>query len=308
MCSPALSVKRCAGGVRARRSRIRKGSGRLRSMTQSTDSWFDPKPTALTAGEIWVREELGRLRATRISPRATARFLAASWRRSSATRRARPELARRAYYLLAFGAAAWLAPAAMRAEPFRRRLRFGLAWWGLTAVMLDLHLAMFETEDGRPRPLGAADALTLARAWLVPVVADSPTVLVCGLAAATDALDGRLARRAEPTRAGRDLEALVDACFVLAALRGLTRRRRLARVAALVEAGRLTGGFGYATYAYLGRARAPEARLVGATRSASAVRFAGLIAAAARRRRLGGALLVSASACSIALTARAARG
>jgi len=143
-----------------------------------------------------------------------------------------------------FGAAAWLAPAAMRAEPFRRRLRFGLAWWGLTAVMLDLHLAMFETEDGRPRPLGAADALTLARAWLVPVVADSPTVLVCGLAAATDALDGRLARRAEPTRAGRDLEALVDACFVLAALRGLTRRRRLARVAALVEAGRLTGGFG----------------------------------------------------------------
>jgi len=80
------------------------------------------------------------------------------------------------------------------------------------------------------------------------------------------------------------------------------------RVAALVEAGRLTGGFGYATYAYLGRARAPEARLVGATRSASAVRFAGLIAAAARRRRLGGALLVSASACSIALTARAARG
>jgi hypothetical protein len=38
------------------------------------------------------------------------------------------------------------------------------------------------------------------------------------------------------------------------------------------------------------------------------VRFAGLIAAAARRRRLGAALLISGSACSIALTTRAARG
>ena len=277
-------------------------------MTQSAARRSDLGPEALTEGEVWVRAELGRMRIARLSPRATARFLAASLRRSTASRRARPELARRAGYLLAFGAGAWLAPAAVGAQLFRRRLRLGLAWWGMTSLMLDWHLAMFESEDGRQQQLGAADVLTLARAWLVPLVADSPTVLVCGLAAATDAVDGPVARSGEPTRAGRDLEGLVDACFVLAALRGLTTRQRLPWVAALAEAARLAGGLGYATYAYLGRARAPEAHLVGATRSASALRFAGLIAAAARRRRLGAALLVSGSAFSIALTARAVRG
>ena len=265
------------------------------------------EPRALTAGEVWAREQLELLLAGRFAPGATGRFLAASWRRSATIRAARPKLARRTYTWLALGAAAWLAPAAAGVHPFRRRLGGGLAWWGSTSVMLDWHLGMFETEDGRPRQLGAADALTLARAWLVPVVADSPTTFVCGLAAVTDALDGRLARRTEPTRAGRDLEGLVDVCFALAALRGLTRDGRLGRAAALAEAGRLTVGVGYATFAYLGRARAPEAQLVHAARSATALRFAGLLAAAAGRRPLGGALLVSGSACSVALTVLAAR-
>jgi phosphatidylglycerophosphate synthase len=152
-----------------------------------------------------------------------------------------------------------------------------------------------------------AGALTLARAWLVPIVEDSPTPLVCGLAALTDALDGPLARRCGATRAGRDLEGLVDACFELAALRGLTRTGRLGRGAALAESARLTAGVGYATFAYLGRAKAPEVRLVRAARSMTAVRFAGLLAAASGRRRRGRALLVSGSACSVALTARTAR-
>jgi hypothetical protein len=64
---------------------------------------------------------------------------------------------------------------------------------------------------------------------------------------------------------------------------------------------------GYATFAYLGRAQAPEAQLAHAARSATALRFAGLLAAAAGRRRLGGALLVSGSACSVALGVLAAR-
>src|SRR6266480_3492544 len=136
-------------------------------MTQSAARRSDLGPEALTEGEVWVRAEL----------------------------------ARRAGYLLAFGAGAWLAPAAVGAQPFRRRLRLGLAWWGITSLMLHWHLAMFESEDGRQQQLGAADVLTLARAWLVPVVADSPTVLVCRLAAVADALACRLARRAEPTRA-----------------------------------------------------------------------------------------------------------
>ena len=108
-------------------------------------------------------------------------------------------------------------------------LRGALTWWAATALMLDWHLGMFETEDGRPRNLGAADALTLARAWLVPVALDTPTPLVCVAAAATDALDGPAARRAGPTRAGRDLEGLVDACFTAAALRGARRHGWLGR-------------------------------------------------------------------------------
>jgi hypothetical protein len=72
------------------------------------------------------------------------------------------------------------------------------------------HMGMFETEDGLPRPLGHADALTLSRAWLVPAIADDLDPRLLAIAIATDALDGIAARATEPTRAGRDLEGLVD--------------------------------------------------------------------------------------------------
>jgi len=117
------------------------------------------------------------------------------------------------------GGAAWVVLALSGAEPFRRGVRGGLAWWGATALMVDWHLGMVESEDGRPRALGPADALTLARAWLVPVAAHAPTPLVCLAAGASDVLDGHLARADEPTRIGRDLEGLVDAAFAVAALR-----------------------------------------------------------------------------------------
>src|SRR5918995_3039209 len=183
-----------------------------------------PCDEPLTDGERWAREQLGALLARRFAPAACGRFLDESWRRSAVTRHQRPALARRARRWAAIGGVAWLALGAGGVEPFRRRTREGLAWWALTATMLDWHLGMVETPDGRPRNLGAGDALTLARAWLVPVALDAPTPLVCAVAAATDALDGPLARRAGATRAGRDLEALVDACFTAAALRGAQRR------------------------------------------------------------------------------------
>src|SRR4029079_1525234 len=109
----------------------------------------------------------------RFYPRATGRFLAASWRRSATTRAARPALARRAHAWQALGTTAWLVLAAPGVHPFRRRLSLGLAWWGSTSAMLDWHLGMFEAEDGRPRQLGAADALTLGRAWLLAGARDS---------------------------------------------------------------------------------------------------------------------------------------
>jgi hypothetical protein len=249
----------------------------------------------LTDGERWAREELERLRFT---PTGVARFLLASWRRSAQVRRERPELARRAWSWMALGGVLYLA-APVRPRP-------ALGWWAATALMLDWHLGMVETEDGRPRNLGAADALTLARAWLVPVALDAPTPLVCLVAAATDTLDGPAARRAGPTRAGRDLEGLVDACFAAAALRGARRRGWLGRAPVAGELARIGAGFAYAVGVWFGRAQPPPAALLHAARWSTALRVAGLVTAGRGRRRLADALLLAGSGLSLALLARAA--
>lgn len=252
-----------------------------------------------TEGERWTRAELEALLARTFSPPAVARFLWNSSVRSAEIRRERPALARRAWGWMAIGAVAWL--------PFRRR-RAGLAWWALTAVMLDWHLGMIETEGGEPRNLSGADALTLARAWLVPVALDAPTPLVCATAAATDVLDGRVARRVGTTRAGRDLEGLVDTCFAAAALRGARRRGWLGRRVVAAELARLGAGFGYALFVYFGRAQAPPDDLLHAARASTALRVAGLTLAGTGRRREADALMVTGSAASLALLVRAARG
>jgi phosphatidylglycerophosphate synthase len=200
----------------------------------------------------------------------------------------------------------WLVLAAARKEPFRRRLRSGLAGWGLTVLMLDWHLGMLETSLGTPRNLGAADAATLARAWLVPAVADHPSPGLCALGFATDVLDGRLARAAEPTRLGRDLEGLVDFAFAVAALRGAGRRGWLGRPAVVAEALRLGVGFAYAVATYFSSAQPPDARLLRAARNVSPARAAGLIVAGRGHRGVGDGLLVAASAASLAAIARAA--
>jgi phosphatidylglycerophosphate synthase len=257
-----------------------------------------------TEGELWTSEQLRRLRAARFRPLAVARFLRASQRRAAQVRRARRETARREARWALIGAAGWLGLAALGAEPFRRRLRSGLCGWTVTIAMLDWHLGMLETPDGRPRNLGAADAATLLRAWLVPAVADAPSPLLYTVGFATDALDGRLARASEPTRLGRDLEGLVDAAFTLAALRGACRSGSLGRVAAGCEAVRLGVGAGCALTSYFGHARAPDPRLA-AGKLLAPVRAAGLVAAACGRRRLGECLVAGGSAAS-ALTALAA--
>jgi phosphatidylglycerophosphate synthase len=261
----------------------------------------------LTEGELWARDQLAALLAARFSPPAVGRFLLASQRRANHVRRTRPELGRQAWGWMAAGAGAWLGLAAGGAEPFRRRRRAGLGWWAACAVMLDWHLGMVETADGRARPLGAADALTLARAWLVPVALDSPTPLVCAIAGATDVLDGRFARAAGPTRIGRDLEGLVDACFGAAALRAGLREGSVGRAIVLGELARLGVGFGYALYVYFGRAHAPDPRVTRAGRITTPVRVAGLIAAGLGRRRLASALLGGGALWSVAALAAALR-
>lgn len=248
----------------------------------------------LTEGEAWVRAELTELRDAGYGPAATARFLWRCQQRAGRVRRDRPELARREAGWLAAGAGAYVGSGHAGA----------VRWWLLVGLMLDWHLGMLETEDGIPRNLGTADALTLSRAWLVPLVlaAPSPALVVVGFT--TDVLDGVAARATAPTRAGRDLEALVDAAFAAAVLVGTRRRRQLGRAAVAAELSRTGAGIGYAVASYFGRAQPPDRAALGAARGTTAVRGAGMLAATLGRRRAADALLVSGSVLSVALLAR----
>ncbi len=232
-----------------------------------------------------MREALAELQAARFSPPAIARFLRASGLRAQETRQARPALARQALTWSAAGALAWVIPAIAGLGPFRTRLPAGLAGWAVTALMLDWHLGMFESEAGEPRPLGPADACTLTRAWLVPLAAQRPGPLVCAIGLASDGLDGAFARASVPTRAGRDLEGLVDTVFALASLRGGVRCGGLGRLAATAESGRLLAGIGIGIAAYFGSGERPDPSLSRAARASTPIRAGGLIAAGLGHRR-----------------------
>ena len=173
--------------------------------------------------------------------------------------------------------------------------------------MLDWHLGMVETEAGEPRPLGPADALTLSRAWLVPAVAAGERPVLLLAAGATDALDGIVARSTRPTRAGRDLEGLVDATVVGAALLASIRTGGLPRAVIALELTRIGAGFAYACTSYFARAEAPDREVTGAARLLGPLRFGGLVAAAGGRRQLGSALLGAGSLASLAALAAAMR-
>jgi len=155
---------------------------------------YSPRP--LTDGERWTAEALGRLRHRRYVPHAWLAFLRDSLQRSQSTRHARPVIARQACGWGAAGAGAWtLACAAARGhEDVRPRPVAGLLWWLLVWQMLDWHLGMAESGDGRPRErLSPADAITLARFWLV------------GRRAARDRAADRRLRRAAALNGGAPL-------------------------------------------------------------------------------------------------------
>lgn len=261
----------------------------------------------MTSGEQWAQAELRQLRARHFTPAAVVAFLAASERRADDVRRARPALARRARRWELAGAVAWSSLALGGREPFRRRAASGLAWWGLVAAMLEWHLGMIESEDGEPRNLGAADALTLARAFLVPVIADDLSTPALTAAALSDVLDGMAARATVPTRAGRDLEGLVDAAILAAALRCARRTGRLSPAVIALELGRITGGFGYTVAVYFALAQAPSETILRAGRLTTPLRLAGLIAAGRGWRRSADTLLPTGSLISILLLAYALR-
>jgi hypothetical protein len=138
--------------------------------------------------------------------------------------------------------------------------------------MLDWRLGMAEGGDGVPRSrLSAADAVTLARFWLVPVLpaaARSEVALpaVIALGGATDWLDGTLARSRGRTRLGRDLDTTADLAFFSVAAITARRAGRLTRLGAWAIGLR----HGAALALSLGGNDAPRRRL----RRAAALRLA----------------------------------
>src|SRR4051794_26464606 len=180
----------------------------------------------LTDGERWSRELLDRLRADRFGVRAWARFFDDAFLRARVVRAGRPELVRQSRRWGAAGLAA--------AVPFGTRPALSWAlWW----TMVDWHLGMAETGEGAERPLGIADALTLGRIWAAPVVRRHPRAWLVALGMASDLADGVLARRAGPTRLGRDLDSTADTLFLDAALRGAVEQHGLdARIVTLERA------------------------------------------------------------------------
>ncbi|MGI8413783.1 MAG: CDP-alcohol phosphatidyltransferase family protein [Solirubrobacteraceae bacterium] len=258
-------------------------------------------PAPLTGGERWAADQLCGLRDRRFSLVAIGDFLLASQRRATATRHARPRLARQARSWIGLGALAVPVAAVLTDESWPRG-RSHLVWWLLCGLMLDWHLGMVETVDGSPRRLGAADALTLLRAWLVAPAWERPRPLACAVAGLTDALDGPLARRAAPTRAGRDLEGLVDACFAGAALHGCWRAELVARPALLAEGLRISAGVSYGVVSYFLDSEPPARSITRAARVLSPLRTGALIAAATGRRRSATALLAAVAVASTGLT------
>jgi phosphatidylglycerophosphate synthase len=255
-------------------------------------------PRALTDGERWTATELASLRATRYRLSAWITFLSHSLRRSAETRTARPELAQQARRWGAVGGGAWILAWfwGQRRRGPGAPLAIGLLWWFSAWQMLDWHLGMAEGGDGIPRPrLGRADAVTMTRIWLVPLLpalAVTPRRLVAmiALGGVSDGLDGALARRDGRTRLGRDLDTFADLFFLQSATHAARRARRLGPLGAVAVTTRHGAGVWLAGGAVLARARRPAIR---ARRSGALLRFGGLTLAAAGRQRSGTALLIA---------------
>jgi phosphatidylglycerophosphate synthase len=257
---------------------------------------YSPRP--LTDGELWTAGALTDLRRGGHRPRAWVAFLGSSLERSRTAKAQRPALARQAARWGLAGGCAWTAAccAARRRSGPRPSLTGGLAWWLVVWRMLDWHLGMAEGGDGVPRSrLSAADAVTLARFWLVPALpaaargeAALPAAIVLG--GATDWLDGTLARRRGRTRLGRDLDTTADLAFFGVAAITAHRARRLTRLGAWAIGLRHASGLALSLAAVFGRARRPAIR---ARPWGALLRVGGLALCAAGWDRAGTAILVA---------------
>lgn len=234
----------------------------------------------MTEGERWARELLADLRATRFGRRAWQHFLAQSLERADERRRERDREHRQALLLGALGLTAWVA-VALAGEPALAAV--GAAWWALTILMLDWHLGMLERRDGSPLgTIGVPNLLSLARVGAVPALpALAPAVLAVTLAAAaaTNALDGRLARRRDQvSRLGPWLDGVGDALVLSTAALLATAHGKLPAWAAALVIARFAVPAVAAVGTYFFMFEPPPASLVRG-RMAGAALWAGLVVA-----------------------------
>jgi hypothetical protein len=275
----------------------------------------------MTAGERWAADELAAVRAAGFRPAAWWRFLAASWQRATETRRARPALTRQAR--------AWSATALLAGHAARRAARIlgvaapsarGWTAWSLaSAAMLDWHLGMLEGPDGEGRDrLRAADALSLTRAGLAPFIAatspDAPRSraafsALIATGAATDLLDGRLARRTGATRLGRDIDTIADVALKLAAARAARQARWLTPKTTRLFATCQVAGVAVVAATYFRSGRRPAGEGLAEPRWTAPPLLCGL-ALAPHAPRMANALVGAASLATltIALIRRASPG
>jgi phosphatidylglycerophosphate synthase len=158
---------------------------------------------------------------------------------------------------------------------------------------------MVEGPSGERRSgLGAANWITLGRAWLVPAILRARDRRVfSGLAAlafATDALDGAIARgRDEETRLGAQMDHAVDAVLTISVVASARRRGWLPGWVAALAIGRYVIPVGFVTTYYFARAQAPPRDRFIPGRAAGVLVATGLVAAAAGYRRPAVGLVVS---------------
>lgn len=254
-------------------------------------------PRALTEGERWTAQALSDLRVGAYRPRAWMRFVASSLERSAQARVEHPALAAQGRRWGLGGALCWTAACSLARGREGASMSWapGLVWWAAVWQMLDWHVGMAEGGDGHPRErLSPADAVTLSRFWLVPVVVGLrhseiglPAVIVLG--GLTDWADGAVAREHGRTRLGRDLDTTADLAFFGTAAAAASAAQRLSPAGTWALLLRYGVGVALSMAAVFGRARRPaiRARPWGAT-----LRVAGMALDASGSRRVGTAVLM----------------
>ncbi len=171
-----------------------------------------------TDGERWTLAVLAALRAGRFRPRAWHTFLAASFERARDQRGIHLRAHRQVLALGAIGGITWGAVALTGHGALSVA---GTAWLIVLLLMVDWHLGMLESADGRALGrLGLANVVTIVRGASLPVLfVLDPEALAGALVGlvALDVLDGVLARgRGESTRLGAWLDGSLDTLLVMA--------------------------------------------------------------------------------------------